>query len=180
MTPISSNALNVTRVGGLAALVSSVGAAALALFGVDKATDKPSIVVAAYVSVGVIVAAGLVSAAVIVATDIRTRGSIAVTTSPPSASIRLSSMTDSGAIAFPVDLVRVDASGKEFVRLSLPDAAQQPGARLTVKRVDADQDAVVHVEAPAGQSIDGEHHKALAGQWSVLRVFSTLENWEVE
>jgi hypothetical protein len=70
---VSSNALNVTRVGGLAALIVGAGAAAIAIFNVNKATDNASIVVAAYVSVGAIVAAALLTAAVIISSDIRAR-----------------------------------------------------------------------------------------------------------
>lgn len=70
---VSSNALNVTRVGGLATLIVGAGAAAIAIFNVNKATDKASIVVAAYVSVGAIVAAALLTAAVIISSDIRAR-----------------------------------------------------------------------------------------------------------
>lgn len=69
---ISTNALNVTRVGGLAATVTAVGAAALAIFNI-KQTSKPAIVVAAYASVGVIVAAALLTAAIIISADIRGR-----------------------------------------------------------------------------------------------------------
>ena len=79
---VSTNALNVTRVGGLAAFIASVGAAALAIFNVNKATDKASIVVAAYISVGVIVASGLLTAAIIISSDIRAR----VAANPPPSS----------------------------------------------------------------------------------------------
>ena len=83
---ISSNALNVTRVGGLAALIASAGAAALAIFNVNKGTDKASIVVAAYVSVGAIVAAGLLTAAIIISADIKARSAVNPTPSPSPAS----------------------------------------------------------------------------------------------
>lgn len=83
--PISSNALNVTRVTGVGALIAGAGAAALNVFGVDKAHDRIAIVVAAYAAVGLIVAAALVAVAVIVAADIRARQAIAIATSkaPP-------------------------------------------------------------------------------------------------
>jgi hypothetical protein len=81
---VSSNALNVTRVGGLAAFIASVGAAAIAIFNVNKGTDRASIVVAAYISVGAIVAAGLLTAAIIISSDIRARA--AVNPSPSSSS----------------------------------------------------------------------------------------------
>ncbi len=79
---ISSNALNVTRVGGLTALIASAGAAALAIFNVHKGTDPNSVVVAAYASVGAIVAAGLLTAAIIIGADIRARSATNPTSSP--------------------------------------------------------------------------------------------------
>lgn len=79
---ISSNALNVTRVGGLTALIASAGAAALAIFNVHKGVDQASVVVAAYVSVGAIVAAGLLTAAIIISADIRARSATNPTASP--------------------------------------------------------------------------------------------------
>jgi hypothetical protein len=72
-TGISTNTLNATRVSGLAAVIASVGAAALAIFNVNKATDKPSVVVAAYISVGAIIASALLTVAIIVSADIRSR-----------------------------------------------------------------------------------------------------------
>ncbi len=79
---VSSNTLNVTRVGGLAAFIASAGAAAIAIFNVNKATDKASIVVAAYISVGAIVAAGLFTAAIIISSDIRARSAVNPIPSP--------------------------------------------------------------------------------------------------
>jgi hypothetical protein len=76
-TGISTNALNVTRVGGVTAFIAAVGAAALAIFNVDKAVDKPSIVVAAYIGVGVIVASALLTVAIIINADIRSRVALA-------------------------------------------------------------------------------------------------------
>lgn len=70
---INTNALNVTRVAGLASAIAAVGAAALALFNVDKATDAAPVVVAAYLSVGAIVASALLASAIIVSADIRSR-----------------------------------------------------------------------------------------------------------
>jgi hypothetical protein len=72
-TGVSNNALNVTRVGGLAALITGAGAAAIGLFHVNVKTDPASVVVAAYGSVGAIVAAALLTAAIIVSADIRAR-----------------------------------------------------------------------------------------------------------
>jgi hypothetical protein len=82
--PIVSNSLNVTRVGGLAALITSVGAVALAVFNVNKKSDPVPVVVAAYISVGVIVVAALLTAAIIISADVRARTSVAVAHSPES------------------------------------------------------------------------------------------------
>jgi hypothetical protein len=76
---VSSNSLNVTRVGGFAAFIASAGAAALAIFNVNSTTTRASIVVAAYASVGAIVSAALLTAAIIISADIRAR----VATNPP-------------------------------------------------------------------------------------------------
>lgn len=76
--PIVSNSLNVTRVGGLAALVTSVGAAALAIFNVNKKTDPATVVMAAYLGAGAIVVAALLAAAIIIAADVRARTAVAV------------------------------------------------------------------------------------------------------
>ncbi len=76
--PVVSNSLNVTRVGGLAALVTSVGAAALAIFNVNKKTDPATVVMAAYLGAGAIVVAALLAAAIIIAADIRARTAVAV------------------------------------------------------------------------------------------------------
>ena len=54
---ISDDALNVTRVGGVAAEIASAGAASLVLFGVGKVKDRASIVVSAYLATGAIVVA---------------------------------------------------------------------------------------------------------------------------
>ena len=76
--PVVSNSLNVTRVGGLAALVTSVGAAALAIFNVNKKTDPATVVMAAYLGAGAIVVAALLAAAIIIAADVRARTAVAV------------------------------------------------------------------------------------------------------
>ena len=87
--PVSSNTLNVTRVGGIATLIAAAGGAALLIFNVDKVKDRASVVVAAYVSVGVIVAAALFTVAIIIAADIRARSAIATAVSPKAASERI-------------------------------------------------------------------------------------------
>jgi hypothetical protein len=72
--PVSSNSLNVTRVGGTGAVIAAAGAAALALFRVHTG-DPNSIIVAAYASTGLIVAAALVTTAIIISADIKARSS---------------------------------------------------------------------------------------------------------
>lgn len=72
---INSNTLNVTRVGGLGAVIAGVGASALAIYNVNKDEDATAIVVAAYASVGAIVAAALLTVAIIISADIRSRAS---------------------------------------------------------------------------------------------------------
>jgi len=73
--PVSSNSLNVTRVGGTGAVIAAAGAAAITLFNVKKGTDPDSIIVAAYASTGLIIAAALVTTAIIISADIKTRSS---------------------------------------------------------------------------------------------------------
>jgi hypothetical protein len=118
-TSVASNTLNVTRVGGLAAVVASIGAVALALYGVDKATDHVPIVVAAYVSVGAIVAAALISMAITISADVRARGSTSVAAqtlpAPLAQRATISNITGPEALALPVDVARIDASSTTVV-----------------------------------------------------------------
>jgi hypothetical protein len=156
---VSTNSLNVTRVGGLAAFIAGVGAAALAVFEVDKAHDHASVVVAAYVSVGVIVAGALLAAAIIVAADIRARGAIAVATSP-SAVADLQDVTSvhgsantKATLSRPYDYVLVDA-GAGDVDLALPSPASCPWQSLTVKRTDGAAANYVRVEPFPGGPLE--------------------------
>jgi hypothetical protein len=66
-------ALNVTRVSGVAAFIASAGAAALAIFNVDKSKDSAGVVAAAYGSTGLIVSTSLIAVAVILYADIPAR-----------------------------------------------------------------------------------------------------------
>jgi hypothetical protein len=82
-TGVSNNALNVTRVGGLASLVTVVGSAAFAIF---KVSNQPvAVKVAGYASVGVIIAAALITAAIITSADIRSRTVLNAQAASPSA-----------------------------------------------------------------------------------------------
>lgn len=83
--PIKATALNVTRVTGVGALIASAGAAALALFSVDKAKDDVAIVVAAYASTGFVVGAALIAVALIVSADLRARATSATPTTAAAA-----------------------------------------------------------------------------------------------
>jgi hypothetical protein len=156
--PVSSNALNVTRVGGVATLIGGVGAAALAIFSVDKAHDRTEIVVAAYASVGVIVASALITVAIIIAADIRARAAIAVTTSasssqkPVDVKLVQGSAETKMALDHPYEYVLVDA-GSGTVDLTLPKAASSAWQCLIVKRTDTNEAHDVRVEPlPAGEA----------------------------
>lgn len=99
-TGISTNSLNVTRVGGIASLIAAAGAAALAVFNVNKTKDDFHIVVAAYISVGLIIAAALFTAAIIISADIRSRVAVNLGTQPnPGPSATAASATDAKAFS---------------------------------------------------------------------------------
>lgn len=82
--PIPGNSLNVTRVTGLAALVSAVLAAITPIFSAE-ASDPTALRVAMPAIQGLIVAAALFTAAIVVAADIRGRATATapVTAAPP-------------------------------------------------------------------------------------------------
>jgi len=75
--PVATPALNVTRVSGFGAFIASTGAAALAIYNVDKSADPVGVVVAAYGSVGLVVSASLIAVAIILSADIRARSGAA-------------------------------------------------------------------------------------------------------
>jgi hypothetical protein len=148
--PVSSNALNVTRVGGVATLIGGAGAAALAIFSVDKKHDPVSIVVAAYASVGVIVASALLTVAIIIASDIRARAAIAVATSgTPPQKPDVKSVIGSANTKMTLDhtygYVLVDA-GSGTVELTLPKAASCAWQSLTIERTDNNVTHDVNIE----------------------------------
>ncbi len=148
--PISSNALNVTRVGGVTTLIGGAGAAALAIFSVDKTHDPVSIVVAAYASVGVIVASALLTVAIIIASDIRARAAIAVATSgtppqKPDVKSVLGSAETKVTLDHAYGYVLVNA-GSGTVELTLPKAASCAWQSLTVERTDSNVAHDVHIE----------------------------------
>jgi hypothetical protein len=149
--PISSNALNVTRVGGVGALIAAAGVAALAIFNVKKDEDPHSIVVAAYASVGLIVASALIAVAVILAADIRARASIATATAPPTAQTpaEIKSVRGSGETKLTLDraysYVLVDA-GSGPVSLELPDPASCAWQCIRVQRTDDNGNNYVRID----------------------------------
>jgi hypothetical protein len=160
---VSTNTLNVTRVGGLAALIASVGAAALAIFNVNKATDRASIVVAAYLSVGVIVASGLLTAAIIISSDIRARvaanpspspaGTPASANPPKAATADANSFGDAWYRALSmlhdaVDRLNRTSDGATAAWL---DAAASTGKTQSLHPAD-DAQATLHARLSAGQS----------------------------
>jgi hypothetical protein len=180
--PISSNTLNVTRVGGVATLISGAGAAAIALFDVNKATTRAPIVVAAYASVGVIVAASLLTAAIIIAADIRVRGAIAVGTSSstsPNVSPTVMSISGTADTEITLDqvyeyvLVNADLSD---VTLTLPSAESSEWQAMELKRTDAGQTHDVVITPVVGHS---ENRIALTPRKPTIRVYSTGKAWTV-
>jgi hypothetical protein len=180
--PISSNTLNVTRVGGVATLISAAGAAAIALFGVDAETTRAPIVVAAYASVGVIVAAALLTAAIIIAADIRARGAIAVgTSSSTSSPVSPAVMSISGTadteitLAQVYEYVLVNADLND-VTLTLPSAESSEWQAMELKRTDAGEAHNVVVTPVAGHS---EDRIALTPRKRTIRVYSTGKAWTV-
>jgi hypothetical protein len=177
LQPISSNALNVTRVGGIGTLISAAGGAALILFNVNKKTDRAPIVVAAYVSVGVIVAAALVTVAVIIAADIRARTAIATATAPQATPAGVKRVTDGGTTSLEqvYNIVLVDASTAS-VELALPSAESFSWQQMTIKREDDDGNRSVTLRPQGQQTIAGEDHQEL-GPRNSLHIYSDGQAW---
>ncbi len=183
---ISANSLNVTRVGGVGAVISGAGGAALLLFKVNKSTDPPSIVVAAYLSVGVIVAAALVTVAMIIVADVRTRGSVAasaaVATPEPAEQVKYiraiaaansEDMDASLDRAYEYVIVNAAAAG---VKLLLPSAAASPWQPMRIMR---DDDAEARNVALLAQNTDqvlGERRHDLPAGNSLL-LYSNGQSW---
>jgi hypothetical protein len=157
---VSTNALNVTRVGGLATLVTAVGAAALAIFKLDKGTT-PAARAAAYASVGVIVAAALIAAAVIIAADIRARTAVATTTSAkaapaPAARTAVKSLAGTAAAAATkatldqaYDYVLANAD-EGSLDVTLPSPVANAWRHMTIRRTDSNAGHRVNVQPAEG------------------------------
>jgi hypothetical protein len=194
LQPISSNTLNVTRVGGVAALISAAGAAALVLFNVNKTTDRASIVVAAYLSVGAIVAAALVTVAIIVAADIRARTAVATTVSSAAS---LEATPEKGDVKFvqavaaaplaggappdfvvsldlTYDFVLVNAAAANVV-LTLPKANSVPWRQMTIKRQDNVNNNVT-IRPQSQETILGQYEHLLLPA-NPVQVYSNGQAW---
>jgi hypothetical protein len=177
-TSISTNTLNVTRVGGSAALIASAGAAAIALFGVDKSKDPRVVVAAAYASVGIIVAAALITAGIIIAADIRSRTNVATSPStgdPAAAKANVAVVRGAPSTQVTADCsydeVLLDAVGGD-VNITMPAANGCSGRMLTLSRIDrhSDHDVIVH-------GVSGHDGLALTAQRRSVRVYSTGSEW---
>jgi hypothetical protein len=152
---VSSNSLNMTRVGGVTSVIAGAGAAALVLFKVDRASDPQAIVAAAYASTGIIVTAALLTVAIIISADIRARSKLAASaqpsSQPPSEVLAVrGAKTTEVAPDRAYACVLVDASDGD-VRVKLPSAAANPWRQMTLRRTDEDQSRHVHIEPVAGE-----------------------------
>lgn len=175
---ISSNSLNVTRVGGITALIAGAGAAALALFGVDKVTDAVAIVAVAYAATGLIVAATLIAVAVIVASDIRARADLAKAASTPAqahVAVRTVEGGETTAVTLGTDddFVVVDAHAGD-VEMRLPDPAKFGNRILTLRRTDM---SLAH--AVAVRDSNGFGPEYLMPGRRELRVYTANNEWHL-
>ena len=173
--PVSSNTLNVTRVGGITTLIAAAGGAALLIFNVDKTKDRASIVVAAYVSIGVIVGAALFTVAIIIAADIRARSAIATAVSPKVRSERvdvkyIAAVAAAAAGGPPPDFtasldqtynyVLVNANAANVI-LTLPGAGSFSWQQMTIKRADDDAQKTVTIQPQGQETVLGQHTHSL-------------------
>lgn len=176
-TPISTNALNVSRVGGVAALITGAGAAAIALFRVEKNQDPVGVVVAAYASVGAIVAASLLAVALIIASDIRARSSIAKAGSEPSDRVDVTEVKSEETKITTLDraynYVLVDAGHGE-VEVRLPDPTACKGQVLALVKTD---DGAHNVTIPIKVGATGT--QILSKTDRTLRFFSDGNGWRL-
>jgi hypothetical protein len=184
--PISSNSLNVTRVGGIASLIAAAGGASLLIFNVNKTTDRASVVVAAYASVGVIVAGALFTVAIIIAADIRARTATAVATAPAPATapalppqhagIKYVQADAGASLDQTYEYVLVDAA-TAAINLTLPSAISAVWQQMTIKRVDANAAHNIIIRAQAPDTIAGQAEYALLPQNPILHIYSNGHLW---
>jgi hypothetical protein len=183
---VSANSLNVTRVGGVGALISGAGGAALVLFHVNKMKDPHSEVVAAYISIGVIVAASLVAVAMIIVADIRSRtglASAAVSASVPApeAQVKYIQTVAAGTAEMAVsldrayDFVIVNATATGL-KLTLPTANSATWQQMSIKREDNAGDKVVTLLAQNRDQVLGEREHELAPA-NPVQLYSNGESW---
>jgi hypothetical protein len=158
--PIVSNSLNVTRVGGLAALVASVGAVALAIFNVNKKTDPANVVMAAYLGAGAIVVAALLTAAIIVSADIRARTSVAVAHSPD---------TQTPITPPPVTV----AQNHQPTTGPTPGTSIPPAVLVPPSPVPSPVPPAAGTQASAGPSVT-DHATATVQPWALY----AIDNWD--
>jgi hypothetical protein len=186
--PISSNSLNVTRVSGITSLIAGAGGAALLIFNVNRTTDRASIVVAAYISVGVIVVGALFAVAIIITADIRARTATAIVTAPATTPVTTATSAlqhagikfveaDAGAsLEQAYEYVLVDAAASA-INLTLPSASSAIWQQMTIKRVDANAAHDVIVKAKAPDTIDGQAVHALLPQNPTFHIYSNGQLW---
>ena len=187
--PISSNSLNVTRVGGLSSLIAAAGGAALLLFNVNKTKDPAPVVVAAYVSTGAIVAAALITAALIIMADIRARAAIAVTPSPrigprqsdinhvaavPTQAANGAQLDYIAPLERAYEYVLIDAHAANVV-LTLPSTSAYPWQRMVLVREDTSGNRVT-IRPQGTQQLLGEAEQLLAPHNSI-RIYSDGKAW---
>jgi hypothetical protein len=177
LQPISSNTLNVTRVGGIGTLISAAGGAALLLFNVNKTTDRAPIVVAAYLSVGAIVAAALFTVAIIIAADVRARTAVATAVSPHAERTDVKRVTAAGTTSLDqtYDYVLISAVAAS-IELTLPSAGSFSWQQMTIKREDSDDSHSVTLRPQGEQTIAGQAQRQLAPA-SLLQIYSDGQAW---
>lgn len=188
--PVTSNSLNVTRVGGVSTLIGAAGGAALLIYNVNKTKDRASIVVAAYAGIGVIVAAALLTVAIIIAADIRARASIAAAVSPvPPAKAQVKRLVAEAAQApahgnppgFTASLdqaynyVIINAAEADML-LTLPDAKSSSWQQMTIKREDNNGGRTVAIHPQGQQTVIGQQVYDLPAA-NPIQIYSNGENW---
>jgi hypothetical protein len=164
--------LNVTRVGGLAALVGSVGVAALALFVLPENADVLERAFS-FISTALVVSAALISAAIILSADIRARTAVSVADgrngidSKPEPDASKSQSVDDFAAGWrkSIDVLSdVDASLR-------PAQSRGDFTRLWL-RAEASKGFSQQLEPPAG--LTDEHRLLTNAQEEVCRLINDL------
>lgn len=165
--PIDAPALNVTRVGGLATFVASVGAAALALYRVpDGASD--ALRIAAWASTALIVSAALVAAAIIINADIRARSATASAASPTTTAATSGSATSEAAFRRAWNDVRTQL---QVIAEQLPANTGLDYTRLWL-RAEKSRATTMSLRPHTDQA--DEHQLLLAAQSEVVRLLGRL------